>query len=69
MKIAFRQTKEGYKHLGEWEVQVIGLPQARSYGRSAAEAVGKLILSLGKDHGMHDGLEICDPSEIQDQRG
>ena len=66
MKIAFRQTKEEYKHLGEWEAQIIGLPQARCYGRSAPEAVGKLVMNLGKEHGCE--VEICDPSEMQDQR-
>ncbi len=66
MKIGFRETKDGYKHLGDWEAQIIGLPQARFYGRSAPEAIGKLILTIGKEHDC--GVEFCDPSEMQEQR-
>lgn len=64
MKIGFRLTKDEYRQLGEWEAQMAGLPQARCYGNSPAEAVGNLILVFGKEH----EIEFIDPSEIQDQR-
>ena len=68
LKVGFRQTAEEYKHLGDWEAQIIGLPQARSYGRSVPEAVGKLLLSIGKDHGMKNGIEFVAASEMQNQQ-
>lgn len=64
MKIGFRSTKEEYKHLGEWEAQVAGLPQARCYGSSLEECIGRLILTFGKEH----GVEFIDPEDVQDQR-
>ena len=62
MKIGFRPTKDN--HLGKWEAQVAGLPQARCYGASPEEAVGKLILAFGKEH----GVTFIYRSEMQDQR-
>ena len=64
MKIAFRQTNPEYKHLGEWEAQVENLPQARCYGATAEEAVGKLLLRFGKEQ----GIQIGKSSEMSNQR-
>jgi len=52
MTILFKQTADHYKHLGEWVAQIKGLPQARHYGATLPEAVGKLVLTFGKDQGM-----------------
>jgi len=64
MKVGFRETYSEYKKFGEWEAQIIGLPQARCYGSTVYEAVGKLILTFGKEY----DIEFCDASEMQDQR-
>ncbi len=64
MKIGFRPTKDEFKRLGEWEAQVAKLPQARCYGSSPEECVGKLVLTFGKEH----GIEFIDPKDVQDLR-
>lgn len=66
MKIGFREITDEHKHLGNWEAQIIGFPQARCYGNSHSEAVGKLILTFRKEY--PGNIEFCDSSEIQDQR-
>lgn len=66
MKIGYRKTTDECKHLGTWEAQIIGFPQARCYGNSHSEAVGKLILTFRKQ--FPGEIEFCDSSEIQDQR-
>jgi len=66
MRIGRRETTDEYKNLGAWEAQIIGLPQARCYGNSDPEAVGKLILTFRKEY--PGDIEFCDPSEMQDQR-
>lgn len=68
MNIAFRKTDPEYEHLGAWEAQVIGLPQARCYGVSSAEAIGYLIFAFGKEQCADKGIEFCDSSEMQNQR-
>lgn len=62
MKIGVRETTEEHKHLGDWEAQVEGLPQARCYGKTIYEAVGKLVFAFGKEH----GVELN--KDVQDQR-
>ena len=52
LSIATAETTEEYRHLGDWVAQFKGLPQARIYGKDKAEAVGKLILTFGKEHGI-----------------
>ena len=52
LKVLAEETTPEYQHLGKWVAQISGLPQARCYGSSLAEAVGNLMLTFGKEHGI-----------------
>ncbi len=64
LKIVTARTKDEYICLGEWVAQIKGLPQARIYGASEAEVVGKLFLTFRKEL----GITILPPSELDPQR-
>lgn len=53
MKILVHQTPEKYRHLGLWVASIGGAPQARQYGESFDEALRKLLVTFGKEHGIH----------------
>ncbi len=42
-KIIVVETEGEYKPLGKWVAQVAGLPQARHYGATSVEVLGKLV--------------------------
>lgn len=52
LRISTARTTGEYLALGKWVAQINGLPQARTYGHTKAEAVGKLVLAFGKEQGM-----------------
>ena len=64
LRIVTAQTAEDYRHLGDWVAQIKGSPQARTYGKDEAEAVGKLILAFGKEN----GIELLPASELDQRR-
>lgn len=63
-RIVSAETTGDYRRLGAWVAQFKGLPQARAYGKDRAEAVGKLILSLGKEN----GIELLPAAELAPSR-
>lgn len=64
LEIVAARTEGDYTRLGEWVAQIKGLPQARTYGASEAEAIGKLFLAFGKER----GIVKLPPSELDPQR-
>ena len=64
LRIVVAETTGDYRHLGVWVAQIKGLPQARTYGKDKVEAVGKLILTLGKEN----GIVFLPASELDPQR-
>lgn len=64
LRVVTARTEGEYARLGEWVAQIKGLPQARTYGASEAEALGKLLLTFGKER----GVAMLPPSELDPQR-
>lgn len=64
LKIVTARTEGDYTHLGEWVAQIKGLPQARTYGASEAEAFLKLFQAFGKEH----GIVMLPAEELDSQR-
>ncbi len=64
MRIILTKTDGKYNSLGKWVAQLEGLPQARTYGINDLEALGKLILTFGKEN----GVVILPTTELDPQR-
>lgn len=64
LTVVLARTDADYGHLGKWVAQIKGLPQARAYGADEAEALGKLVLAFGKEH----GIAFLPASELDPQR-
>ena len=64
LRIVVAETTGDYRRFGAWVAQFKGLPQARTYGNDKVEAVGRLILSLGKEN----GIELLPAAELDPQK-